>query len=262
MASLIGPRVVLIEPGSGEALKVRLLLDHLEHPVAYVPIDVSAEQLARVARELTDQYDEIEVVPLEADFTRGLSLPELPDHARSARRVVYFPGSTIGNLHPPQAVEFLRGVARVVGPHGGLLIGVDLRKDPHVLHAAYNDARGVTSAFNKNALVRLNREFGATFDLDRFCHYAYYNPVTNRVEMHLVSTDAQTVTVDDETIAFEQGEPIWTESSYKYSPAEFAGCAREAGFSLERQWCDARQWFLVGYFEIADCGVRIEGGGS
>lgn len=249
IAALIGPNAVLIEPGSGEALKVRVLLDHLERPAAYVPIDVSAEQLARIAGELIEEYENLQVIPLEADFTRGLCLPELPDSARNARRVAFFPGSTIGNLHPPQAVALLREIARVVEPHGGLLLGVDLRKDPTILHAAYNDAHGVTAAFNKNSLVRLNREFGADFDVNRFRHYAYYNPVTNRVEMHLVSLETQTVVVDGERYPFEQGEPIWTESSYKYSPAELEGCAREAGLTLRQMWCDRRQWFMVAFLE-------------
>ena len=249
IAALIGPNVVLIEPGSGEALKVRVLLDHLESPAVYVPIDVSAEQLTRIAGELMEEYDGLDVIPLEADFTRGLCLPELPESARHARRVAFFPGSTIGNQHPPQAVALLREIALVIGPQGGLLLGVDLRKDPTILHAAYNDARRVTAAFNKNALVRLNREFGANFDVDRFRHYAYYNPVANRVEMHLVSLGTQTVVVDGERYSFEQGEPIWTESSYKYSPAELEGCAREAGLTLRKMWCDRRQWFMVAFLE-------------
>ena len=249
IAALIGPNVVLIEPGSGEALKVRVLLDHLESPAAYVPIDISAEQLTRIASELMDEYDDLDVIPLEADFTRGLCLPDLPESTRQARRVAFFPGSTIGNQHPPQAIALLREIARVVGPRGGLLLGVDLRKDPTILHAAYNDARRVTAAFNTNALVRLNREFGANFDADRFRHYAYYNPVANRVEMHLVSLGTQTVVVDGERYSFEQGEPIWTESSYKYSPAELEGCAREAGLTLRKMWCDRRQWFMVAFFE-------------
>ena len=250
MAALIGPDVLLIEPGSGEATKVRTLLDHLENPAAYVPIDISAEQLARIASELAQEYPHLDVIPLEADFTRGLCLPELPESTRDARRIAFFPGSTIGNLHPPQAVALLREIARVVGPRGGLLLGVDLRKDPTILHAAYNDARRVTAAFNKNALVRLNREFGATFDIDRFRHYAYYNPVANRVEMHLVSLETHEVVVDGERFLFEQGEPIWTESSYKYSPAELEGCAREAGLRLRKMWRDDRRWFMVAFFEV------------
>ena len=249
IAALIGPHAVIIEPGSGEAVKVRVLLDHLDRPAAYVPIDISAEQLSRVARELTEEYHTLDVIPLEADFTRGLVLPELPEATREARRVAFFPGSTIGNLHPPQAVSLLREIVRVVGERGGLLLGVDLRKDPTILHAAYNDARRITAAFNKNALVRLNREFAATFDVDRFRHYAYYNPVANRVEMHLVSLQTHAVLVDGQEYRFEQGEPIWTESSYKYSPAELEGCAREAGLVLRKMWCDVRQWFMVAFFE-------------
>src|SRR5687768_935073 len=249
IAALIGPNAIIIEPGSGEAIKVRVLLDHLDRPAAYVPIDISAEQLTRVARELTEEYQTLDVIPLEADFTRGLFLPELPEATREARRVAFFPGSTIGNLHPPQAVSLLREIVRVVGERGGLLLGVDLRKDPTILHAAYNDARRVTAAFNKNALVRLNREFAATFDVDRFRHYAYYNPVANRVEMHLVSLQTHAVIVDGEEYLFEQGEPIWTESSYKYSPAELEGCAREAGLVLREMWCEGRQWFMVAVFE-------------
>ena len=249
IAALIGPSALIIEPGSGEAIKVRVLLDHLDRPAAYVPIDISAEQLTRVARELTEEYPTLDVIPLEADFTRGLLLPELPEATRDARRVAFFPGSTIGNLHPPQAVSLLREIARVVGERGGLLLGVDLRKDPTILHAAYNDARRVTAAFNVNALVRLNREFAATFDVDRFRHYAYYNPVANRVEMHLVSLQTHAVIVDGEEYRFEQGEPIWTESSYKYSPAELEGCAREAGLVLRQMWCDERRWFMVAFFE-------------
>jgi dimethylhistidine N-methyltransferase len=260
MAALIGAGVVLIEPGSGEAIKVRTLLDHLERPAAYVPIDISADQLARIAGELTERYPQLEVIPLEADFTRGLCLPELPDDMRQARRVAFFPGSTIGNLHPPQAVALLREIVRIVGPRGGLLLGVDLRKDPTILHAAYNDARGVTAAFNKNALVRLNREFGATFDVDRFRHYAYYNPVANRVEMHLVSLETQGVVVDGQRYGFEQGEPIWTESSYKYSPTELEGCAHEAGLVMRRMWCDRRRWFMVAFLELGvggqESGIR------
>jgi L-histidine N-alpha-methyltransferase len=249
MAALIGPNALLIEPGSGEATKVRMLLDHLENPAGYVPIDISAEQLARIASELTQEYAHLDVIPLEADFTRGLCLPELPESTHGARRVAFFPGSTIGNLHPPQAVVLLREIARVVGPRGGLLLGVDLRKDPTILHAAYNDARGVTAAFNRNVLVRLNGEFGATFDIERFRHYAYYNPVANRVETHLVSLETHEVVVDGERFLFEQGEPIWTASSYKYSPAELEGCAREAGLVLRKMWCDDRRWFMMAFFE-------------
>jgi dimethylhistidine N-methyltransferase len=251
MAALAGAGCVLVEYGSGEALKIRLLLDELREPAAYVPIDISAEQLARVARALAADYPGLVVRPLAADYTAPLALPPLPAQAQSARRVAYFPGSTIGNFHPPEAVTFLRGVGRVCGEGGALLLGVDLRKDPAVLHAAYNDAEGVTAAFNHNMLARLNRELGATFDAERFRHYAYYNPVAGRVEMHLVSLEAQIVNVGGERVSFDRGESIWTESSYKYSPCELETLASRAGFEIVRTWTDPDAWFCVLYLEVS-----------
>jgi len=245
MAELMGPDRVLVELGSGEAVKVRLLLDHLRRPAAYVPIDISVEQLRRVAGEVADAYPGLAVVPVAADYTAPFALPELPPGAREARRVAYFPGSTIGNFHVPEAVAFLRRVARLCGPGGALLLGADLRKDPDVLHAAYNDAAGVTAAFNVNVLTRLNRELGATFDVEQFRHYAYYNPVVGRVEMHLVSLEPQTVAVAGECVRFERGESIWTESSYKYAPRQLEAMAHDAGFAVVRAWTDPDEWFAV-----------------
>jgi dimethylhistidine N-methyltransferase len=251
MAALAGAGCVLVEYGSGEALKVRLLLDALREPAAYVPIDISAEQLARVAGAIAAEYPGLAVRPLAADYTGPLTLPELPADVRSSRRVAYFPGSTIGNFHPPEALAFLRGVARVCGDEGVLLLGADLRKDPAVLHAAYNDAAGVTAAFNRNVLARLNRELGATFDADLFRHYAYYNPVAGRVEMHLVSLEEHTVRVAGERVSLDRGESIWTESSYKYSPCELETLASRAGFEVVRAWTDADALFCVLYLEVS-----------
>lgn len=256
MAALAGAGAALVEFGSGEALKVRLLLDCLEEPAAYVPIDISAGQLQRAAADVATRYPGLAVVPVAADYTRPLTLPELPGRGRDARRVAYFPGSTIGNLHPPEAVEFLRGVARLCGDGGGLLLGADLRKDPGVLHAAYNDAAGVTAAFNRNLLVRLNRELGATFDPALFRHYAHYSPTAGRVEMHLVSLDAQTVEVAGERVSFERGESIWTESSYKYSPCELESLARDAGFEVVRTWSDPEAWFCVLFLAVTSPSPR------
>jgi dimethylhistidine N-methyltransferase len=256
MAALAGAGCVLVEYGSGEGLKVRLLLDELQEPAAYVPIDISAEQLGRVAGAVAADYPGLAVLPLAADYTAPLALPPLPAHARSARRVAYFSGSTIGNFHPPEALAFLRGVARVCGEGGALLLGVDLRKDPAVLHAAYNDAAGVTAAFNHNLLARLNRELGATFDAERFRHYAYYNPVAGRVEMHLVSLEAQIVNVGGERVSFDRGESVWTESSYKYSPCELETLASRAGFEVVRTWTDADAWFCVLYMEVSSGRTR------
>jgi dimethylhistidine N-methyltransferase len=192
----------------------------------------------------------------QVDALRG-RLDALPLPPRT-RRVACFLGSTIGNLHPPDAARFLAGVRRLVGPAGALLIGADLRKDPAVLHAAYNDPAGVTAAFNRNLLVRLNRELDATFDPASFAHYAFYSPAAGRVEMHLVSLRAQSVIVAGEPIAFERGESIWTESSYKYAPGELAALAGEAGFAVAHWWTDDAARFAVAWLTPVG-GARDDG---
>lgn len=243
MASLLGPNILLVEPGCGECLKTRLLLDHLRDPAAYVPIDISREQLLRVSTDLASSYSRLEVLPVCADYNDDY---ELPRSSRAPHRVVvFFPGSTIGNFEPPQAMEFLKSMARLSGPGGTLLLGVDLKKDPALLHSAYNDRDGVTAAFNLNLLQRINDELGADFQLDQFGHYAFYNPSVGRVEMHLVSLRHQTVHLNGEHISFARGESIWTESSYKYDAHEFERLAEAAGFRLERIWTDAEQRFSV-----------------
>ena len=247
IAASVGPDSVLIEYGAGAGVKVRYLLDELETPAAYIPIDISGEQLESVAAGFAADYPELTVIPLWADYTAPFTLPQLPASAR--RRVAYFPGSTIGNFHPREAIAFLRGIAGTVAESGGLVLGADLRKDPLILHAAYNDQQGVTAAFNLNVLTRLNRELGATFDPSLFRHYAYYNPVAGRIEMHLVSLVEQTVCVGGEPITFTRGETIWTESSYKYDGAQLEHMAREAGFVIRRSWTDRKERFGVLYLE-------------
>jgi dimethylhistidine N-methyltransferase len=249
---------------------VRLILDHLRGaltPAAYIPIDISAEQLHRVATEIAAAYPSLPVLPVAADYTDAVELPPVSFVSRPApRRVGFFPGSTIGNLHPPDARAFLHRIAQTCGPGGGLLLGADLKKDPEVLHAAYNDAGGITAAFNRNVLVRLNRELGATFDPACFRHYAYYNPIAGRVEMHLVSLGAQTVQVAGECVSFERGESIWTESSYKYTIHELGLLAAHSGFEVARVWTDPCRWFAVLYLVVVgreagcgDLGPRPEG---
>lgn len=245
MAGLLGPRVLLVEYGSGNCAKTRFLLDHLHEPVAYVPIDISRERLLSAARELAADYPEMEVLPVCADYTSGFDLP-VPKRP-SERAVVYFPGSTIGNFDPVPARLFLEHVAGVCGPGGGLLIGVDLKKDPRVLHRAYNDSQGVTAAFNLNLLERINRDLNCDFRPDWFQHYAFYNPGESRVELHLVSLREQTVHLDNVVIPFVEGESIWTESSYKFNVDEFEQMAVAAGFKVERAWTDKQQWFSVQY---------------
>ena len=245
MVELLGPGVLLIEYGSGSSAKTRILLDNLHELAAYVPIDICREQLLCAARELVSVYSGLEVLPVCADYTNSFELP-LPRQP-SERKVVYFPGSTIGNFDPVPARRFLEHIAGVCGPGGGLLIGVDLKKDPGVLHRAYNDGEGVTAAFNLNLLERINRELKGDFQLDWFEHYAFYNPGEGRVEMHLVSLRDQTVHLDNVAISFARGESIWTESSYKFTLDEFEQMAGAAGFKVEKVWTDKRQWFSVQY---------------
>jgi dimethylhistidine N-methyltransferase len=232
MAAAIGPGATVIGYGTGRGTKTRLLLDHLRAPRAYVPIDIARGELEQAAAALRARYPALQVLPVCADFTAA---HELPDATPPERRLVFFPGSTIGNFQPAEARAFLAR-ARAVGSR--MLIGVDLKKDPAVLHAAYNDASGTTAAFNKNLLARLNRELGADFDLGAFDHYAPYEPVAGRVAMYLVSRRSQTASIAGESIRFAEGEALHTESSYKYSPVEFERLAGAAGWRVERLWRD------------------------
>jgi dimethylhistidine N-methyltransferase len=246
IAALAGSKAALIEYGSGAGVKVRLLLDAFDAPAAYVPIDISGAQLARVASELRAEYPDVEIVPVCADYTRPLQLPSLPVDARP---VAFFPGSTIGNFHPAEAAAFLSRVRRTVGPSGAIILGVDRRKDSRILNAAYDDAAGVTAEFNRNVLRRINRELGADFDLSAFAHRAFFNEDSGRIEMHLESMRPQTVHVAGQAIAFEAGETIWTESSYKYDERSFATLLCAAGLRATQRWTDANDWFWIAFLE-------------
>lgn len=243
MAASLGPGCLLVEYGSGSSRKTRLLLDHLEEPAAYVPVDISREHLRSSAAALAGQYPALEVLPVCADFTEAFELPE--PASEPLRRVVYFPGSTIGNFDPTEARELLAGIARRSGAGSGLLIGADLDKDPEVLEAAYDDAEGVTAEFNLNLLRRINRELGADFPLDLFRHEARYDAKRGRVEMHLVSRVDQRVHVGDRAFAFARNESIHTESAHKYTVEGFAALGESAGFAVERVWTDPQRRFSV-----------------
>ena len=243
MARHCGPRCLLIELGAGSLSKVRLLLDQLDRPAGYVPIDVSGEHLSAAAAALADDYPVLDIAPVVADFTESFALPSLP----AARRVAYFPGSTIGNFDPPEADVLLRRIARLVGPGGGLLLGIDLQKNVTVLERAYNDRAGVTAAFNRNLLVRINREFGADFDPAAFRHVAFYNRECSRIEMHLVSVTRQQVQIGEAVFEFRAGESIHTENSYKYDVGAFATKAARCGLRLDATWTDPRNYFAVLY---------------
>jgi dimethylhistidine N-methyltransferase len=246
MAAHVGPRAQVIELGSGSSVKTRILLDHLKEPAAYVPVDIARDHLAATAAQLRLRYPRLEVLPLCADFTDWFELPECTAPWR--RRVIYFPGSTIGNFEPEDAQTLLARIAALAGEEGGLLIGLDLQKDIPLLEAAYNDPRGVTAAFNLNLLARINRELDANFQLDNFQHAAIYNAVAGRIEMHLVSRVRQTVHVADRTFHFARGESICTEYSYKYDLPEFRRQATRTGLRHVQTWTDPGRLFAVAYF--------------
>ncbi len=248
MAACLGPEALLVEYGSGSSKKTRLLLDRLLQPSAYVPVDISREHLFETALALRLDYPGLAVLPVCADFSAPFVLPRASRPV--SRRAVYFPGSTIGNFSEAGAIALMAGVARLVGPGGAFLVGVDLEKDPRVLERAYDDPGGVTAAFNLNLLARMNRELDADFDLRRFRHRAVWVGETRRIEMHLVSAAPQVAHLGGAEIHFERGESICTEHSHKYTLAGFARLARRAGLSVRRVWTDRARLFSVQYLEV------------
>lgn len=248
IAAFCGRDCLLVELGSGSSRKTRLLLDRLEAPAGYVPIDISRAHLRAAAATLAGEYPALEILPVCADYAQPLRLPA-PD-TPAERRVVFFPGSTIGNFHPPEAVRFLRRIRDWCEPGDRLIVGVDLEKRREILEPAYNDERGITAAFNLNLLVRANRELGADFVLERFSHEAIYDAERRRIEMRIVSGCEQVVAIGRERFEFGPGERIVTEYSYKYPPSQFAGLASEAGWSVVRRWSDRRDWFGVFALEL------------
>ena len=247
LADIIGPEADLIEFGSGSSVKVRILLDALDGLRSYVPVDISAEHLLHAAEDLAEDYPNVTIIPVAADFTQRFDLPK---EIKGGTYVGFFPGSTIGNFVPEQAVAFLKTAAETLGHGGTLIIGVDLKKDVNTLEAAYNDAKGVTAEFNLNVLERINRELGGNFQLDQFDHDAIYNEDAGRIEMHLRSTEDQTVRVNGHTFEFQEDETIHTESSYKYSVAEFHALAAEAGFGAVKVWTDPDDLFSLHYLQV------------
>lgn len=243
MGRHIGPHAAVIEYGSGTSSKTRLLLDQLASPAIYVPVDIARAHLLEAAGALARDYPALNIVPVCADFTQPFELPARAGAAH--RRVVYFPGSTIGNFETEAARNLLRSIRMLVGPDGAMLIGVDLQKDRRVLERAYNDAAGVTAEFNLNALRHLNRELGTDFRVDAFEHEACWVDAESRIEMHLVSRDDQVVHLGDEAIHIRQGERLLTEYCHKYTLEGFAELARSAGFQVERVWTDADDLFSV-----------------
>lgn len=245
IAETLGSDVRLVEYGSGHAIKTRLLLQHLHQPVAYVPVEISPEPLRLSVERLESEFPKLPVQPLCADFTKALRLPIPPRAAR--RTVVYFPGSTIGNFESREAAVLLRKMRNEMGDAGGILVGVDLKKDPAVLEAAYNDRAGITADFTLNMLRRLNREIGSDFDLSAFSHRAHYNPMAGRIETHIVSRRDQQAKVGRLNIGFRADEAVQVEYSCKYSLEDFAALAARAGLAVMQVWTDPQQMFSVQY---------------
>ena len=249
IAAHMGPQAELVEFGAGSLRKVRLLLDAMDQPARYLPIDISGEHLAHAAATLQFEYPDLEVQTMVADYTKRLMLPALWPGSR--RRVGFFPGSTIGNFTPDEALHFLKSAGQVLRG-GALLLGADLVKDPDVLHAAYNDAQGVTAAFNLNLLARANRELGTDFVLDRFAHSAFYNAPHQRIEMHLLSRRRQQVALGGECYEIGEGETLHTENSCKFTIEGLRALAIRAGFRPGPVWTDAERLFSVHWLHAPD----------
>jgi L-histidine Nalpha-methyltransferase len=246
IARAVGPDARVVELGSGAGLKTRLLLRNLQRPREYIPVDIAAPQLQRVAASLREEFPALRVTPFAGDYSRPLVLPQpMPGVART---VAYFPGSTIGNFEPDEAVAFLRRMRQMCGAGGALLLGTDMHKDTATLERAYNDSSGVTAEFNLNLLARLNRELGADFDLDAFEHRAVYDELRQRIEMRLVGVADCAVTIDGRHFTFRAGEHILTEYSHKYTLQSVQRLASLTGWQIARHWSDAARAFTIWLF--------------
>ncbi len=246
IASQLGPNIQLIGLGTGAGTKTRILIEALTNPAVYVPVDISETQLRESTALFWKIFPELEILPVCADYLQPVVLPQA--RRKAARNIVYFPGSTIGNFGPDEAIEFLRRAANVCRENGGLLLGVDLKEDAGVIEAAYNDSAGITARFNLNLLERVNRDLGADFDIDQWQHRAIYNSNAGRIEMYLISEVDQFVHVAEHKFHFRRGEKITTEYSYKYAPEEFAALAGKAGFEFAHMWSDDARLFGAFYF--------------
>lgn len=254
MAEYIGDKALIIEPGAGSVKKISYLLSALSQPVGFIPMDISPEILDESSKALQQRFPYLDISPRVVDFSDQASLTaifnQLPAKPLVNKRVVFFPGSTIGNFKPADAVMFLRQFSKNLHRGDGLLIGVDRVKDHQVLEAAYDDQAGITADFNLNLLARINRELDASFDIEHFSHKAVFNPRDSRIEMHLVSERDQNVTIAGSSVAFTKHETIHTENSYKYTQANFKALGAEAGFRFERVWTDQQALFSIYYFSV------------
>lgn len=244
MADLIGPNAEVVEFGAGSLVKARLLLEALKNPRRFIAIDISADHLQAATAQLQREFPDVEIIPVVGDFSNIDSLPPLPPPHQGGRRVGFFPGSTLGNFSHAEAGHFLCAASSFLAG-GGMLIGIDLVKTPSLLHQAYNDSAGVTAAFNRNLLVRANRDLGTDFNVDAFAHYAFYHPGLQRVEMHLVCMAPQLINLGQQQFEFRQGETLHTENSQKYTVEGFRALAAASGFSPQTLWSDPGRLFSV-----------------
>jgi dimethylhistidine N-methyltransferase len=249
IAQQAGPHCLLLEYGSGSSLKTHLLLDHLSHPCAYISIDICPEYLNETKEKFRVAYPNLEILPVYADFTKPFHVPD--PGSTYARKMIYFPGSTIGNFAPYQATVLLKNMRSLCGRQDMVLLGVDLKKDKNILNRAYNDRGGFTAAFNINLLQRINDELDANIALENFQHRAFYNEVEGRVEMHLRSICPQAVTIDNKFFFFYEGENIQTEFSYKYDLTDLNHLAQSAGFRVDQMWTDTNKFFAVALLTVA-----------
>lgn len=241
----LGDKIQLIEPGSGSSSKTKILLSNMDNICCYIPMDISGDYLFSIAEKLQKEYPKISIQPLSADYTRPFVLPETDSNAR---KVIFYPGSTIGNFKLEKVQQFLEVIHGIVADNGGFLIGVDLVKDIKVLEDAYNDSKGITAAFNKNILAHINRETGANFNIDLFTHNAIWNAEKSRIEMHLIVDEDHTVLLEDKLISFAKGETIHTENSHKYSLESFRKIV-DSWFDVKKVWTDDKQYFSLQYLE-------------
>ena len=245
MREILSDNVLLIEPGSGSSKKTRVLLDHIPSICCYIPMDISGDYLQKVAEGLREEYPQIDIQPLYTDYTRPFLLPEI--HL-NAQKVVFFPGSTIGNFEPKTVRRFFKVISDLVGDDGGLFIGVDLKKDRKVLEAAYDDKKGITAQFNKNMLIHINNELDSDFDPDKFEHRSIWNEEKGRIEMHLIANQTHSITIDGKVFSIQEGEFIHTENSHKYSLDEFEKIV-EPWFKVSKVWTDKNKYFSVQFLE-------------
>lgn len=245
MEAFLGEEVLLIEPGSGSSEKTRILLDSMKNICCYIPMDISGDYLFKVADQLQIEYPGISIIPLSADYTKPF---ELPESSPNARRVVFYPGSTIGNFKKEKVTQFLEVIHSIIGKDGAFLIGADLKKDIGVLEAAYNDSKDVTAEFNKNILLHINRVTGTSFNIDLFDHKSIWNEEKGRIEMHLIANQDHAVQVGDTLIHFTKGESIHTENSHKYTLEGFQNMVSD-WFEVKKVWMDENRYFSVQYLE-------------